>query len=95
LVNTLFRWKQTLFELVIDDEDNEFPMGSMVIKGEYLTLATQQKMKDGYLYQDYKPVVVVYHFTNLIVSTNIKLHTLSKKKRHMYDTSYLTPIMRN
>ena len=38
--------KQTLLEPVIDDEDNEFPVGSMVIKGEYLTLATQQKKKD-------------------------------------------------
>ena len=35
--------KQTLLEPVIDDEDNEFSVGSMVIKGEYLTLATQQK----------------------------------------------------
>ena len=37
--------KQTLLEPVIDDEDNEFPVGSMVIKGEYLTLATQQKRR--------------------------------------------------
>ena len=67
----------------------------MVIKGEYLTLATQQKKKDGYVYQDYKPGDVVYHFTNLIVDTNIKLRTLSKKIGHRYDISYLTPIMRN
>ena len=40
--------KQTLLEPVIDDEDNEFPVGSMVIKGEYLTLATQHK-KEGWL----------------------------------------------
>ena len=73
--------KQTLLEPVIDDEDNEFPVGSMVIKGEYLTLATQQKKKDGYVYQDYKPGAIVYHYTNLIVGTNIKLHTLSKKNR--------------
>ena len=37
--------KQTLLEPVIDDEDNEFPVGSMVIKGEYLTLDTQQKIR--------------------------------------------------
>ena len=73
--------KQTLLEPVIDDEDNEFPVGSMVIKGEYLTLATQQKKKDGYVYQDYKPRAIVYHYTNLIVGTNIKLRTLSKKNR--------------
>ena len=69
--------KQILLKLVIDDENNEFSMGSMVIKSEYLKLATQQKKKDGYAYQDYKPRVVVYHFTNLIVGTNIKLRTLS------------------
>ena len=73
--------KQTLLEPVIDDEDNEFMIGSMVIKGEYLTLATQQKKKDGYVYQDYKPGAIVYHYTNLIVGTNIKLCTLSKKNR--------------
>ena len=69
--------KQIILEPVIDDEDNEFPVGSMVIKGEYLLLATQQKNKDGYVYQDYKLGVVVYQFTNLIVGTNIKLRTLS------------------
>jgi hypothetical protein len=42
--------KKTLLKPVIDDEDNEFSVGSMVIKGGYLTLATQQKKKDGYLY---------------------------------------------
>ena len=52
--------KQTLLEPVIDDEDNEFPVGSMVIKGEYLTLATQQKNKGGHVYQDYKPRAIVY-----------------------------------
>ena len=41
--------KQTLLEPVIDDEDNEFLVGSMVIKGEYLTLDRQQKKKDGYV----------------------------------------------
>ena len=53
----------------------------MVIKGEYLTLATQQKQKDGYVYQDYKLGAIVYHYTNLIVGTHIKLRTLSKKNR--------------
>ena len=87
--------KQTLLELVIDDEDNEFAIGSMVIKDEYLTLDTQQKKKDVYAYQDYKPGVVVYHFTSLIVDTNIKLCTLSKKIGYRYDTFYLSLIMRN
>ena len=73
--------KQNLLEPVIYDEDNEFPVGSMVIKGEYLTLTTQQKKKHGYVYQDYKPGAIVYHYTNLIVGTNIKLCTLFKKNR--------------
>ena len=42
--------KQTLLEPVIDDGDNEFSIGSMVIKGEYLTLAIEVKKKDGYVY---------------------------------------------
>ena len=42
--------KQTLLEHVIDDENIEFPTGSMVIKGEYVTLAKQQKRKGGYVY---------------------------------------------
>lgn len=53
----------------------------MVIKGEYLTLATQQKKKDGYVYQGYNLRAIVYHYTNLMVNTNIKLRTLSKKIR--------------
>ena len=68
--------KQTIIEHVIDDENIEFPFGSMVIKGEYLTLAPQEKRKGGYVYQDYRPGAIVYHFTNLVVGINIKLHTL-------------------
>ena len=33
--------KQTILEPITYDENIEFPIGSMVIKGEYLTLATQ------------------------------------------------------
>ena len=73
--------KQTLLEPVTDDENIEFPTGSMVIKGEYLTLAAQQKRKGGYVYQDYRPGAIVYHFTNLVVGTNIKLRTLAHKNR--------------
>ena len=53
----------------------------MVIKGEYLTLVAQQKKKGGYVYQDYRPGAIVYHFNNLVVGINIKLHTLSNKNR--------------
>ena len=73
--------KQTLLEPVTDDENIEFPTGSMVIKGEYLTLAAQQKRKGGYVCQDYRPGAIVYHFTNLVVGINIKLDTLSHKNR--------------
>ena len=31
--------KQTIIEPITDDENIEFPTGSMVIKGEYLTFA--------------------------------------------------------
>ena len=81
--------KKTLLEPVTDDEIIEFPTGSMVIKGEYLTLAAQQKRKGGYVYQDYRPGAIVYHFTNLVVGTNIKLRTLAHKNRS--HVRYLLP----
>ena len=81
--------KQTILELVTDNENIEFPTGSMVIKGEYLTLATQLKRKGGYVYQDYRPRAIVYHFTNLVLGTNIKLHRLSHKNRS--HARYLLP----
>ena len=74
--------KQPVLELVTDDENIEFPTGSMVIKGEYLTLETQQKRNlGGYVYQDYRPGAIVYHFTNLVVGIKIKLCTLLNKNR--------------
>ena len=73
--------KQTILEPVTDDENIEFPTSLMVIKGEYLTLAAQHKRKGGYVYLDYRPGAIVYHFTNLIVGINIKMHTLSNKNR--------------
>lgn len=81
--------KQTILEPVTDDENIEYPTGSMVIKGEYLTLAAQQKRKGGYVYQDYKPGAIVYHFTNLVVGINIKLRTISNKNRS--HVRYLLP----
>ena len=42
--------KQTILELVTDDENIEFSTGLMVIKGGCLTLAAQQKRKGGYVY---------------------------------------------
>ena len=65
----------------------------MVIKGEYLTLVAQQKMKGRYVYQDYRPGAIVYHFTNLLVGINIKLCTLSNKNRS--HVRYLLPHLEN
>ena len=73
--------KQTILQPVTDDENIEFPTGSMVIKVEYLTLAAQQKRKGGHVYQNYRPRAIVYHFTNLAVGINIKFWTLSNKNR--------------
>ena len=73
--------KQTILQPVTDDENIEFPTGLMVIKGEYLTIAAEQKKKGGYVYQDYRPRSIVYHFTNLVVGINIKMRTLGHKNR--------------
>ena len=81
--------KQTILEPVTVDENIKFPTGSMVIKGEYLTLATKQKRKGGYVYQDYRTGAIVYHFTNLVVGINIKLCTLGHKNRS--HVRYLLP----
>ena len=66
-LDNFLQGKQTILEPITDDENIEFPTGSMVIKAKYLTLVSQQKRKGGYVYQDYRPGVVVYHFTNLVV----------------------------
>ena len=39
--------KQTILEPIRYDENIEFPTGSMVIKGEYLTLVAEQERKGG------------------------------------------------
>ena len=83
LVGLLLRGESNHSQTYSDDENIEFPTGSMVIKGEYLTLAAQQKRKGGYVYQDYRPGAIVYDFTNLVVGINIKLGTLGHKIGHM------------
>jgi hypothetical protein len=50
---------QTLMQLVTNCEGIEFPIGSMVIKGEYLTQDEGTQNKGGYLFQYYKPGQVV------------------------------------
>ena len=64
---------------MIDDEGNEFPIGLMVVEGEYLTLDGKSRRTSGHVFVDYKPDYVVYHFTNFIVGTNIHLQTMSRK----------------
>ena len=54
-----------------NDENNHFPIGSMVVKGEYLTHDNNVRNKGGFVYRDYKPGASVYHFTNLIIGTNL------------------------
>ena len=64
---------------MVDDERNEFPIGSMVVEGEYLTLDGKSRRTNGHVFMDYGPGFVVYHFTNWIVGTNIHLQTMSMK----------------
>ena len=64
---------------MIDDEGNEFPIGLMVVEGEYLTLDGKSRRTSGHVFVDYRPGFVVYHFTNLIVGMNIHLQTMSNK----------------
>ena len=64
---------------MIDDEGNEFPIGSMVVEGEYLTLDGKSRRTSGHVFMDYRPGSVVDHFTNLIVGMNIHLQTMSTK----------------
>ena len=59
--------KKTILEPIVDDENNKFLTRLMVFKGEYLTLSSPQNNKNGYVYHDYKPGNVVYHYNNLVV----------------------------
>ena len=59
-----------------DDENNHFPIGSTVVKGDYLTHDKNARRKGGYVYRDYKPSASVYHFTNLIIGTNLQVRTM-------------------
>jgi hypothetical protein len=54
-------------------------IGSMVIKGEYLTQDERTQKKGGYVFQYYRPGEVVYHFMNLVVGTNLQLQTMPSK----------------
>ena len=64
---------------ITDDENNQFPIRSMVVKVEYLTQEKNARKKGGYVFKDYRPCASVYHFTNLIVGTNLQLRTMPRK----------------
>ena len=48
----------------IDDEGNEFSIGSMVVEGEYLTLDGKSRRTSGQIFVDYRPGYMVYRFKN-------------------------------
>ena len=58
--------KQTLIISLSDFEGNDFPIGLMVIKGEYLTEVAHARKKKGYVFEDYRPGQIVYNYRNLI-----------------------------
>ena len=64
---------------LIDDEGNEFPIGLMVVEGDYLTLDGKSRRTSGHVFVDYRPGSMVYHFINLIVGMSIHLQTMSTK----------------
>ena len=81
--------KQTLIMSMTNDENNHFPIGSMVVKGEYLTHDNNARKKGGYVYKDYKPGASVYHFTNSIIGTNLQVQTIPI--RNSWKVRYLLP----
>ena len=61
------------------DEGNEFPIGSMVVEGEYLTLDGKSRRASGNVFVDNIPGSMVYHFKNLIIGMKIHIQTMSDK----------------
>ena len=58
---------------LIDDEGNKFPIGSIMVEGEYFTLEGKSRRTSGHVFMDYRPGSMFYLFTNLIVGMNIHL----------------------
>jgi hypothetical protein len=69
----------TLMRSLTDSKGIEFLIGSMVIKGQYLTQYERAPKKGGYLFQEYRLGEAVYHFRNLVVVTNLQLQTIPRK----------------
>jgi hypothetical protein len=51
----------------------------MVIKGEYMTQNERTQKKGGHVFEYYRPSEDLYHFTNLVVGTNLQLQTIPSK----------------
>ena len=51
----------------------------MVIKGEYLTQVSHRRKIKGYVFEYYRVGQIVYHYTNLVIGTNLQLQTMTNK----------------
>jgi len=78
---------------VTESEGIEFLIGLMVIKQEYMTWDEITRKKGGYVFQDYKPGQVVYHFTNLVIGTNLQLQIIPGKNSSK--VQYLLPFSKS
>ena len=86
--------KHTLIASLSDSEGNDFPIGSMVIKGEYLTHVSHTREKKGYVF-DIIDQVKLY----TIIQTQLLAQTSSCKQcqtrtHQSHDTFCLTPSTR-
>ena len=75
-----FDEKQTLNVSLMESKGNYLPIGLMVIKGEYLTQISHAPKKKGYVFEYYRLGQIVYHYTNLVIGTNIHTQTIPRKK---------------
>ena len=93
MVHWLLDGKQTLIVSLSDLEGNDFPIGSMVIKGEYLTQVSHARKKKGYVFEDYRLGQIVYHYTNLVIGSNLQLQVMPSKNSSK--SRYLLPYSKN
>ena len=61
----------------------------MVAKGEYMILDENPRKTSGYVFMDYRLGGSVFHFSNLVIGTNIQLQ--KKYKRSLHKVSYFLP----
>ena len=65
--------KKTLNFSLTEIEGIDFPIGSMVTKGEYFTLDERMRKKQRYVFEDYRSSHFVSHYANLVAGTNLQL----------------------